>query len=760
MVYKMSKWISYHPKTIIIVCLALLVPAIIGYICTGINYDILSYLPKDLESVQGEELLDTAFNNASSSFIVVNNASQKDLEKMKNKIEKIDGVYSVTCINTLADPSIPTEILPDVLTDIFYSEDKESSLMMVQYTNSGSSEETMNAIKTIRSVMNKQCFLSGVSAIGVDTKDLVDKEAPVYIAVAIALALVVLIFTMNSFILPFVLLTALGVAVIYNMGTNIIFGQISYITQAIAAILQLGVTMDYSVFLMDRYEEECKKHPGDNKLAMSFAIESTFTSLAGSSLTTVFGFLALCFMQFTLGLDIGLVMAKGVLFGVVTVVTFLPALILMLDKAIKKTHKKSIIPPFQGISNFTVKHRKVLAIIFLILFIPAYLVQSNLNVYYNMDKALPQDLDSISSLSVLKERFNMATTHFIICDANMSSSAMTQMTNEVEEVDGVVKVLSLSSFVGPSIPLSILPDEVKDICVAKKDDGKEIQLIMINSEYSGATDEENAQIDNLYKIVKKYDKDAYLTGEGVLEKDLIDVTNRDFIVTNIISIAAIFILIMICLKSFSLPVILVMGIELAILLNKAISVILGAEVPFIGPTVIGCVQLGATVDYAILLATRFKEELSNGQKKEDAMRVAANSASRSIFQSAIVFFAATFGVYLLCNISIVKSICGMLARGSIISAIVIIVFVAPTLVCCESFINKTSIKWREPTLKRATANGAEEPQDEKTEKAKEQAPDDFVPQLSIKDGTMEKDGNPYHPSTPPMKKHDDKEKRI
>lgn len=758
MVYKMSKWISYHPKTIIIVCLLLLIPSAIGYICTGINYDILSYLPEDLESVQGEELLDSAFNNASSSFIVVNNASQKDLEDMKNKIEKIEGVYSVTCINTLADPSIPTEILPDILTDIFYSEDKESSLMMVQYENSSSSQITMDAIKTIRSTMNKECFLSGLSAIGVDTKTLVDSEAPIYIAVAIALALVVLMFTMNSFILPFVLLTALGVAVIYNMGTNVIFGEISYITQAIAAILQLGVTMDYSVFLMDRYEEECQKHPGDNKLAMSFAIESAFTSLAGSSLTTVFGFLALCFMQFTLGLDIGLVMAKGVLFGVATVVTFLPALILMLDKLIKKTHKKSIIPPFKGLSNFTVKHRKVLAIIFLILFIPAYLIQSNLNVYYDMTKALPQDLDSISSLSVLKDRFNMATTHFVICDANMPSSSMTQMTNDIEEVDGITKVLSLSSFVGPSIPLSILPDEVKDICVAKKEDGKEVQLMMINSEYGGATDEANAQIDKLYDIVKKYDKDAYLTGEGVLEKDLIDVTNRDFVVTNIISIAAIFILIMIFLKSFSLPVILVMGIELAILINKAFSVILGSDVSFIDPTVIGCVQLGATVDYAILLATRFKEEISHGQSKEDAMRVAANSASRSIFQSAAVFFAATFGVYLLCNITIVKNICGMLARGSIISAIIIIVFVAPTLVCCESFINKTSIKWREPSLKAATHEGENLPAPEKA--AKEAEDDSFVPQLTIKDGSMEKEGNPYHPTTPPMKKHDDKEKRI
>ncbi len=388
MVYKMAHWISYHPKTVILIALLLLIPSAIGYFCTGINYDILSYLPQSLESTQGEIILDKSFNNASSSFIVIKDANQKEISELQTKIEDVDGVYSVTSINSLADASIPTEILPEILTSVFYSEDGSSALMMVQYIESSSSSRTMDAIKTIRGIMNKNCFLSGISAIGVDTKGLADSEAPIYIAIAIALALIVLMFTMNSFVLPFVLLAALCIAVVYNMGTNIMFGEISYITQCIAAILQLGVTMDYSVFLMDRFEEEKLKWNGDNKKAMCFAIQSTFSSLAGSSLTTIFGFLALCFMKFTLGLDIGLVMSKGVLFGVIAVVTVLPALILLLEKPIEKTRHKSIIPPFNKLSNFTVKHRRVLTIILVVLFIPAFLIQSNLKVYYNMLKSL------------------------------------------------------------------------------------------------------------------------------------------------------------------------------------------------------------------------------------------------------------------------------------------------------------------------------------------------------------------------------------
>ena len=597
-------------------------------------------------------------------------------------------------VSSLVDASIPKEILPDILNSIFYSQDGTSSLMMVQYIDSGSSERTMDAIKEIRSVLNKNSFMSGLSALNVDTMDMANSQAPVYITIAIILALVVLSFTMNSFVLPFVLLSALGIAVIYNMGTNIVFGSISYITQCIAAILQLGVTMDYSVFLMDRYEEERLKFSGDNALAMSYAISSTFTSLAGSSLTTIFGFVALCFMQFTLGLDIGLVMAKGVLFGLISVVTFLPAEILLLTKQIDKTRHRNLVPKFESLNNFTTKHRKAFTVIFFALFIPAFLIQNNLSVYYDMVKAMPEDIPSVAALNELKTKFDMASSHFIICDANMPSSNSSKMLSEIEDVQGVNTVLALSKIVGASIPLSILPDEIKDICISKTEEGKEVQLMMINSEYSGATDSANEQIEKISSIVKKYDKDSYLTGEAVLEKDLVDVTDRDFKVTSIISIAAIFILIAICLKSVSLPFILVLGIELAILINKAFCVFTGADVSFVDPTVIGCVQLGATVDYAILLATRFKEALQTQSDKFKAMEIASTSASRSIFQSALVFFAATFGVYLICDIQIIKNICSMLARGSIISAIIIIVFMAPTLLCLEGLINKTSHNWR------------------------------------------------------------------
>ena len=694
MVYKFSSWIANHPKIVIIITAVLLIPAVMGFLFTGINYDILSYLPEDLESVQAERILDKSFNCASSSFLIIKDTNSKRLEKLRQKIEKVDGVNSVMGITSIADPSIPPEILPDILSSVFYSADGKSSLMMVQYTDSGASDRTMNAIEEIRGLLDENSAMSGISTLTLDTKIMADEQAPVFIAIAVALALVVLSFTMNSFVLPFILLLALGIAVVFNMGTNIFFGSISYITQCIAAILQLGVTMDYSVFLLDRYEEERPKWNGDNKKAMSYAIEQTFTSLAGSSLTTVFGFVALCFMQFTLGMDIGIVMAKGVIIGVISVVTILPALILLMTNIIDKTRHRSLIPPFNRLSNFTIKHRKVFTALFFILFIPAFLIQSRLTPYYDMVKAMPEEMGSVKALSQLKESFDMASTHFIICDADMSPSDSSRMINEIKEVDGITKILALPEFIGPGIDMGILPDEIRDICIAKIDDGRSVQLMMVNSGYSATTDKANDQIKKVYDIIKKYDSKAYLTGEGVLEKDLIEVTNKDFVVTSIISIAAIFILILIFTKSVSLPVILVMGIELAIMINKAVSVLTGADVSFIDPTVIGCVQLGATVDYAILVATRFKEEIQKCGNKIEAMKIAAPSASRSVVQSSLVFFAATFGVYIFCDISIIKNICSMLARGSIISAAVIILFVTPALVCLEGIINKTSYKWR------------------------------------------------------------------
>lgn len=687
MIEKMSKFIAYHPKTILVIATLLLIPSLLGYVGTKINYDILSYLPEDLDSVKGEVILDEVFGNSANAFIVVEDMEAKDVAKIKQNIEGVEGVKSVTWTDTIADISIPQSMLPDVLTDIFYSSDGTATMLMVQFENASASAETMSAIRQIKSIMNKQCFMSGMSAIMADTKDLTDKEAPIYIVIAVALALVALSFTMSSYVLPFVLLLALGYAVIYNMGTNIFLGSISYITQSIAAILQLGVTMDYSVFLMDRYEEELRRSDS-KKDAMAKAISKTFVSLAGSSLTTVFGFLALCFMSFTLGLDIGVVMSKGVVLGVASVVVVLPAMLLMFDTPIHRFKHKPHVPSFNKLSDFSVKHRKVLAIVFVLLVIPSYIMKENVNMYYDFTKALPEDMASVTSLTKLKTEFNMATTHFVIVDEDVPAYQVAQMVTEFENVEGVSNVIALNSFLGAAISESVIPDEIKDICQKGG-----YRLMMINSVYGSATDEGNAQIDTLLGILGKYDPHGYITGEGALSKDLIAVTSRDFVITGIISIAAIFILIAICFKSISVPVILVASIELAILINEACSLITGAEVSFIAPTIISCVQLGATVDYAILMTSRYKEELNNGKDKIEAIRDAARASSRSIFQSALVFFCATFGVYLICNVNIVKGICAMLARGAVISAIIIMVFMPALLCLCEKIIEKTSYKW-------------------------------------------------------------------
>lgn len=689
MINKLAHWIAGHPKLIMIIAFILIIPSAIGYFATYVNYDILSYLPTDLESVQGETVLDETFHSASMSIVVMKDMAWDDMKETEEKVSQIDGVADVTWLGSVLDAPIPEEIMPDVLSSMLYSKDGKSTLMIIRYNGASASKETLNTVKQIKSVISKQCMMSGMSAIFEESGELANKEAPIYIAAAVILSLCALMFTMESFVLPFVLLVALGLAVIYNMGSNIIFGQISYITQCIAAILQLGVTMDYSVFLMDRYTEERMKTPRNHKNAMAHAIASTFVSLAGSSLTTVFGFVALCFMKLTLGLDIGLVMAKGVVLGIVTVVVVLPALLLTFEKQIYSSTHKSLIPSFKPINKFTTKHSKIFAIIFVILIIPAYIGNNNVPKYYNVMKSMPDDMDSIVALNTLKEEFGMTTTHFLIIDDSIAGDNVTQMLKEIEKVDGVTSVLGMNSIVGSSIPSTILPDSVKSILATG---GK--QMIMINTSYESATDPINAQIDEITRIAKSFDSGSLLTGEGVMTKDLIDVTSVDFVVTNIISIAAIFAVIAFCLKSGSLPVLLVASIELAIMLNMSISTILNSEIPFIAPTVVSCVQLGATVDYAILLTTRYKEELSHTPDRVTAMRKAADSADRSIFQSALVFFCATFGVYCLSDIDIVKQICALLARGSIVSAVVIVVFLPSLLIVSDKVIEKTTAGWK------------------------------------------------------------------
>lgn len=699
-----AKFISYHPKLVALIAVLLLIPSALGYINTYVNYDLLSYLPEELDSVKGEVVLDETFNSASMSFLVLDNMPAKDIVKLKAKIAEVEGVSSVIWVDDIADISIPASALPEVITQIFYNPEKTSTLMLIRYDGTAISDATVNAISEIRNIMNGECLMSGLGVIMKDTMDLTNSQAPIFIAIAVVTALIIMSFCMESWILPLVLLAALSLAVAYNMGTNVFFGQISYITQCIAAVLQLGVTMDYSVFLIDRFEEEKEKF-SDKRDAMASAIGQAFTALTGSSLTTIFGFLALCFMDLSLGKDIGIVMAKGVLFGVITVVLVLPALILLFDKQIHKYRHRSFIPNFDRLNNFVLKHKKIFATVFVLLFVPAYLMQANVDVYYSMDKMLPPELSCIAALNKMKDEFNMATSHFIIVDDDIPGSQLVQMENEINELDGITLTVAYNSFVGSGIPDSMIPEALSSLA---KTGGK--QMMLVNTSYTSATDECNEQLEKLTEIVKSYDPDALITGEGAMYKDLIDVTDHDFKLTSILSIVSIFILIAIIFKSISIPTVLVLTIELAILINKAISFAMGSEISFIAPTVIGCVQLGATVDYAILLTTRFREEIRNGKDKQEAIRIAANSSDRSILQSALVFFGATFGVFVFCDISIVRELCSMLARGSLISAGVIILMLTPLLLMLEGFINKTTIGFRKESKKKTakSANGGAE----------------------------------------------------
>ena len=682
---KLAKWIAYHPKTVLIVCLILIIPSIIGYFLTGVNYDILSYLPENLESVQGEQILDETFHNSASSFIIVKDTEPKDIQKLEDQIRQVEGVSNVIGATDIADVTIPKEILPEVLTNVFYSQDGSSTLIMVQYKNSGSSQVTMDAIASIRKIMNKNMLLSGLSAITVDTKDLTNSQAPLYVVIAIALALIALSFTMTSWVLPFVLLAALGTAVVYNMGTNIIFGEISFITKSIAAILQLGVTVDYSVFLMDRFEEE-KKHHDTKKDAMAAAIDSTFLSLMGSSLTTVFGFLALCFMSFTLGRDLGIVMSKGVILGVLGTVTLLPCVIRMMDNLITKTSHKPLLPSVASISRFIVKHYKALCALAVVLCIPAFYGYSNVNVYYDMSSCLPEDLLSVKANEKLSESFDVSTNHLVLIDSDVSQKNVIDMTNEFKQVDGVQDVLSLDSLLGSNIPESILPDA--GISLLKSD---RYQMMLISSSYVISSDAVNRQIDELNAILKKYDEGGMLIGEAPCTKDLISCTDRDFKVVSVISIAAIFVIIALVLKSFSLPILLVAMIELAIALNLCIPYFTGTTLPFVGPILISTIQLGATVDYAILMTTRYKQGRMAGKSKKEAVGEATAASAQSILVSGISFFASTFGVGLYSNIDIISSMCSLIARGALCSVAVVLFLLPSMLLLCDGFIVRTTV---------------------------------------------------------------------
>ena len=688
MIKKIAHALTRKPKLVALIAVLLLIPSALGYIGTRVNYDILSYLPEDLDSVQGERLLEEPFHMAATSMLIVEGMPAAYTNDLINEIKEVPGVSSAIWLSNAVGIQIPTDFIPAALRDMFFAGD--STMMIIQYEKSGAAEETMQAIDDVRSLCNEKCFLAGFSVVIKDTKDLVDQELPIYVGLAVLLSLVAMSLTMESMVLPFVLLLSIGMAIVYNFGTNIFLGEISYITQAIAAVLQLGVTMDYSIFLYHRYREERLLHE-DPRDAMAEAIVAAFTSLSGSSLTTIAGFLALCFMQLTLGRDIGLVMAKGVVLGVATVVLVLPALLLIFDEKIEKHKHRTLIPNFEKMNRFIIRHRRAFVAVFLLLFLPAVYAQSHTAVYYKLDEALPQDMDSIVANNKLKNDYDMAASHFVLLRDDLSSTEMNQLETSVKDVEGITSVLSYHAMLGSGIPDFFIPEALRDML---KQGGW--QMMMVNSEYPAASDQVSVQLEELERIIKSYDPEALITGEAVLTDDLIDTSAVDFKVTNYISLAAIFLIIMVVFRSLSMPLVLVAAIELSIFINQGIPYFSGTVIPFVSPTIIGCVQLGATVDYAILMATRFQEELRAGKSREDSIRIAATSSDASIITSSLVLFCATLGVGTISEIEIISSICMMLARGALISAVISMFIMPPVLCVCEPIFNKTSLHWRLP----------------------------------------------------------------
>ncbi len=669
---------------ILIVSVLLLIPSIFGFLSTRINYDILSYLPSDIETMKGQDIMLDEFGKGGFSLVMLDGMEDKDVEKVKEKIEKVDHVCDVLWYDTLADVSLPKEVLPDDIYDFFNTDN--STMMAVFFDEATSADGSLEAVKEIRSIAGEQCFVSGMSSVVEDIKDLTMQEAPMYVVIAVILTSIILALTMDSFLIPLFFMLSVGMAIIYNMGTNFIQGEISFITEALAAVLQLAVTIDYSIFLWHSYKEEKEKHPGDNKEAMAVAIGKTITSVVSSSITTVAGFLALCFMSYELGMDMGIVMAKGVVIGVICCITVLPSMILVFDKALEKTMHKDLVPSLEKPSKFIIKHHAAFIVLFIVVLIPAVYGQINTNVYYNLTDTLPKDLNSVIANTKLDEEYNMATTHMLLVDADMEPKEVNSMLDEMGKVDGVSFSMSLDTLIGPSIPREIVPESVTKILKSDK-----WQLMLVGSEYKVASDEENAQIDELSKILKSYDKDGMLIGEAAATKDLIDITDHDFKVVNIVSIAAIFIIILIALRSVSLPIILVAVIEFAITVNMGVPCFTNTTIPFIASVVIGTIQLGATVDYAILMTTRYKTERNAGKDKHEAVTIALTTSMKSIMVSALGFFASTFGVGVYSSVDMISQLCTLMSRGAIISMITVICILPSMLMLFDKVIINTTM---------------------------------------------------------------------
>ena len=694
---KLGRGIVKARIPILVISILLLIPAALGYINTRVNYDILYYLPKEIDTMQGQDILLDEFQKGAYAIVVVDGMHGRELTKLEDKIENVDHVAKLISYNSIVGGDIPLEMIPEKLRSQFYNSDKDSTMLAIFFDDTTSSDGTMNAIKEIRKVTDGQCFISGMSAVVTDTKTLSEKETPIYVLIAVILACIVLALFMDSFLVPVFFMLSIGIAIVYNLGSNYFMGEVSYITKALAAVLQLGVTLDYSIFLWHSYKEMKEEYGDDHKEAMAHAIASTITSVVGSSITTVAGFIALCFMSFTLGMDLGVVMAKGVVFGVICCVTVLPSLILTFDKALEKTMHREILPArFDKLAGFIVNHAWIFIVIFVALLGPAIYGYQHTKVYYDLSETLPANLDCSIANKKLEENFDVNSIYMILADSELNSKDANKMMTEIKDLDGVTFALGLDSAIGNEIPKELIPESLKSELVSDKH-----QIMMVGSDYKVASDEINNQITTIQDIAKKYDSTSMVIGEAPCTKDLITITDTDFKRVSAVSIGAIVVIILLVFKSISLPVVLVAAIEFAIFINMGLPYYLGTTIPFIASVVIGTIQLGATVDYAILMTTRYKRERFAGATKKEAITTALSTSIPSIIVSALGFFAATFGVGLISSVDMIGSLCSLMARGAIVSMIVVI-FVLPSLfVLLDKIIIHTSMGFIDKSKKQA-----------------------------------------------------------
>lgn len=694
---KLGRGIVKARIPILVISILLLIPAALGYINTRVNYDILYYLPKEIDTMQGQDILLDEFQKGAYAIVVVDGMHGRELTKLEDKIENVDHVAKLISYNSIVGGDIPLEMIPEKLRSQFYNSDKDSTMLAIFFDDTTSSDGTMNAIKEIRKVTDGQCFISGMSAVVTDTKTLSEKETPIYVLIAVILACIVLALFMDSFLVPVFFMLSIGIAIVYNLGSNYFMGEVSYITKALAAVLQLGVTLDYSIFLWHSYKEMKEEYGDDHKEAMAHAIASTITSVVGSSITTVAGFIALCFMSFTLGMDLGVVMAKGVVFGVICCVTVLPSLILTFDKALEKTMHREILPArFDKLAGFIVNHAWIFIVIFVALLGPAIYGYQHTNVYYDLSETLPANLDCSIANKKLEENFDVNSIYMILADSELNSKDANKMMTEIKDLDGVTFALGLDSAIGNEIPKELIPKSLKSELVSDKH-----QIMMVGSDYKVASDEINNQITTIQDIAKKYDSTSMVIGEAPCTKNLITITDTDFQRVSAVSIGAIVVIILLVFKSISLPVVLVAAIEFAIFINMGLPYYLGTTIPFIASVVIGTIQLGATVDYAILMTTRYKRERFAGATKKEAITTALSTSIPSIIVSALGFFAATFGVGLISSVDMIGSLCSLMARGAIVSMIVVIFVLPSFFVLLDKIIIHTSMGFIDKSKKQA-----------------------------------------------------------